>query len=63
MDLIQLIVVLVVVGLLLWLVNKFIPMAEPIKQILNVVVIIAVVLLVLFFFLGWAHVGNMRFGR
>jgi predicted membrane protein len=40
MDLISLIVVLVVVGLLLWLVNAYIPMEPSIKQILNVVVII-----------------------
>jgi len=37
-------VVLIVVGVLLWLVNSFIPMAGSIKRILNVVVVIAVVL-------------------
>jgi hypothetical protein len=36
--------VLVVVGVLLWLVNSFIPMAGSIKSILNAVVVIAVVL-------------------
>lgn len=44
MDLIQLVVVLIVVGVLLWLVNTYIPMDQKIKQILNVVVVIAVVL-------------------
>ncbi|WP_305907071.1 Thivi_2564 family membrane protein [Methylomarinum sp. Ch1-1] len=44
MDLISLVVVLIVVGLLLWLVNSYIPMDARIKQILNVVVIIVVVL-------------------
>jgi hypothetical protein len=44
MDLISLVVVLIVVGVLLWLVNSYIPMDARIKQILNVVVIIAVVL-------------------
>ena len=44
MDLIQLIVVLIVVGVLLWAVNRYIPMEARIKEILNVVVIIAVVL-------------------
>ena len=44
MNIISLIVVLVVVGLLLWLVNSYIPMEGRIKQILNIVVIIAVVL-------------------
>ena len=44
MPLINLMVVLIVVGVLLWLVNSFIPMAGSIKRILNVVVVIAVVL-------------------
>jgi len=46
-GLIQLLVVLIVVGVILWLVNAYIPMAAPIKGILNVVVIIAVVIFVL----------------
>lgn len=44
MSLISLIVALIVVGLLLWLVNTYIPMDATIKRILNIVVIIAVVL-------------------
>ena len=44
MPLINLVVVLIVVGVLLWLVNNYIPMAGSIKKILNVVVVIAVVL-------------------
>jgi hypothetical protein len=44
MPLIQLVEVLVVVGVLLWLVNRFIPMAGSIKSILNAVVVIGVVL-------------------
>ena len=43
MPLIHVVVVLVVVGVLLWLVNSYIPMAGSIKSILNAVVIIAVV--------------------
>ena len=43
MDLISLIITLVVVGILLWLVNTYIPMDGKIKQILNVVVVVAVV--------------------
>jgi multisubunit Na+/H+ antiporter MnhB subunit len=64
MPLINLIVVLVVVGLLMWLVNSYIPMQEPFKRILNVVVIIAVVLWLLGIFLGWSpgsfYVGPHR---
>ena len=44
MPLINLVVVLIVVGVLLWLVNNYIPMARSIKSILNAVVVIAVVL-------------------
>jgi hypothetical protein len=44
MPLLQILIVLVVVGLLLWLVNRFIPMEGTIKSILNAVVVIAVVL-------------------
>jgi len=44
MSLISLVIVLIVVGVLLWLVNTYIPMDGKIKQILNVVVVIAVVL-------------------
>ena len=44
MPLLQVLIVLVVVGLLLWLVNSFIPMQGTIKSILNAVVVIAVVL-------------------
>ena len=42
--LLQIIVVLIVVGVLLWLVNNYIPMDGKIKNILNVVVVILVVL-------------------
>ena len=44
MPLINLVVVLIVVGVLLWLVNNYVPMAGSIKKILNIVVVIAVVL-------------------
>ena len=42
--LIHVIIVLIIVGLLLWLVNNYIPMDAKIKSILNVVVVIAVIL-------------------
>jgi hypothetical protein len=43
MPLVQVLLVLIVVGVLLWLVNNFIPMAGSIKSILNAVVVICVV--------------------
>ena len=47
MDLVNIVVVLIVVGVLLWLVNNYIPMDGKIKQILNIVVVIVVVIWVL----------------
>jgi hypothetical protein len=63
MPLIHVIVVLIVVGVVLGLINRFIPMAGSIKSILNGVVIIAVVLWLLSAFgilsqLSTIHVGK-----
>jgi hypothetical protein len=44
MSLLHLVITLIVVGVLLWLVNRFIPMQSSIKSILNGVVVICVVL-------------------
>ena len=44
MPLIHVVIVLIVVGVFLWIINRFIPMAGSIKSILNAVVVIAVVL-------------------
>lgn len=44
MPIIQLIILLIVVGVLLWLVNTYIPMDGKIKTIINVVVVVLVVL-------------------
>jgi len=52
MDLVSLVVALIVVGVLLWLINSYIPMDAKIKQIINVVVVIAVVLWLISVFLG-----------
>lgn len=44
MPIISLLITLVVVGVILWLVNTYIPMDSKIKSILNVVVVIAVII-------------------
>jgi hypothetical protein len=44
MPIINLLLVLIVIGVLLWLVNNYIPMAGSIKKILNIVVVVAVIL-------------------
>lgn len=63
MPLIQLVVVLVVVGVLLWAVNQYLPMDGKIKQILNVVVVIAVVIWLLQVFGLLAGIGDIRIGH
>ncbi len=50
MPLINLIIILVVVGVILWLVNTYIPMDQKIKTILNIAVVIVVVLWLLSIF-------------
>jgi hypothetical protein len=44
MDLISLVITLIIVGVLLWLVNNYIPMDGQIKRLLNGVVVIATVI-------------------
>jgi len=60
MSLVNLIITLVVVGVLLWLINSFIPMQHTMKKILNAVVIIIVILWLLSVF-GILDTG-MRIG-
>ena len=63
MSLINLIVVLIIVGLMLWLVNRYIPMEARIKSILNVVVIIVVILWLLNVFGLFHSLSAVRIGR
>jgi nitrate reductase gamma subunit len=63
MLLIQVVGVLIVVGVLLWLVNRFIPMQSSIKSILNGVVVIAVVLWLLNVFGLFHSLSNIRVGK
>jgi len=63
MPLIQLVMVLIVIGVLLWLVNSYIPMDGKIKRILNGVVVIAVVLWLLNVFGLLSSLSNIHVGR
>jgi hypothetical protein len=51
---------LIVVGVLLWLINTFIPMAGSIKTILNLVVVVAVIIWLLYGFGIIGHSGEIR---
>jgi len=60
MPLITVVLTLIVVGVLLWLINTYIPMAESIKKILNIVVVVAVVIWLLYGFGVLGHTGEIR---
>ncbi len=62
MPLIQVVMVLIVVGVLLWLINRFRPMQGTIKSILNGVVVIAVVLWLLNVFGLFNSFSHIRVG-
>jgi len=60
MPLLNIAIALIVVGVALWLINNYIPMASSIKTILNVVVLVAVGVWVLKVFGLWGQVTNYR---
>jgi hypothetical protein len=61
MPLINIVIVLIVVGVALWLINNFIPMARSIKTILNVVVVVTVVIWVLQAVGMWGRITSYKF--
>jgi hypothetical protein len=63
MPLITIVITMIVVGVLLWLINTYIPMDAKIKQLLNIVVVIVVVIWLLNVFGVIGSVGNIRVGR
>jgi len=62
MPLLQVLLILMVVGVLLWLVNSFIPMQGTIKSILNAIVVIAVVVWLLNVFGLLHNLSKIRVG-
>jgi uncharacterized membrane protein len=58
-----LVIVLIVVGVLLWLVNNYIPMDRKIKNILNIVVVIIVVIWLLQVFGLIGSMNTIHIGR
>ncbi len=63
MPLIQLVIILVVVGVILWVINSYIPMQATIKKILNAVVVIAVILWLLNVFGIIGSLQGIHIGR
>lgn len=63
MPLINLVVILIIVGVALWLINNYIPMASSIKSILNIVVVVAVCVWLLQAVGLWSNVSSFRLNR
>ena len=63
MSLVTLVITLAVIGVLLWLINRFIPMQGQIKGILNAVVVIAVVIRLLKVFNLLDYLTQFRVGH
>ena len=57
MSLVTVVITLIVVGVVLWLINTYVPMDSKIKTILNVVVVIVVILWLL---QGFGVIGSLR---
>jgi len=62
-PLINLVLALIVVGVALWMINRFIPMASSIKTILNIVVVVAVGVWVLQVTGLWGPISSYRVSR
>jgi hypothetical protein len=63
MPLINLVIILVVVGVVLWIINSYIPMQATIKKILNAVVIIGVIIWLLSVFGIIGPIQGIHVGR
>ena len=62
-PIVNLVITLIVVGMALWLINRFIPIASSIKMILNVVVVVAVGVWVLQSTGLWGPISTYRISR
>jgi hypothetical protein len=60
MSLLSILVAIIVIGIILYVINNYIPMDPKIKNILNIVVVIVLVLWLLRVFGVWAYMGNLR---
>jgi hypothetical protein len=63
MPIINLIIILVVVGVILWVINAYIPMQSTIKKILNAVVVIGVIIWLLSVFGVIGNISAIRIGK
>jgi hypothetical protein len=60
MSLLSVLLVLIIVGVILWLINAYIPMDAKIKTILNIVAVIIVIIWLLHILGAFTYFGNIR---
>ena len=60
MSLLSIIILLVAVGVILWLINAYIPMDGKIKRILNIVVVVILVVFLLKALGAWEYLSSVR---
>lgn len=60
MDIASFVIVCVVVGVVLWLINTYVPMQSNIKKVLNVGVVILLILWVVVSVLGVTDLDSVR---
>ena len=61
MSFLAVVVGIIVVGVVLWVINRYVPMDQKIKTILNVVVVLALVIWLLRAFGVWSYLAHMKF--
>jgi hypothetical protein len=61
-PIVEVVIVLIVVGVVLWLINTYIPMASAVKSLLNIVVVIALIVWLLQVFGIWGSIMHGRIG-
>jgi 1-acyl-sn-glycerol-3-phosphate acyltransferase len=60
MNLLTILIVIVIVGVVLWLINNYVPMQPSIKKILNIVAVIILIIWLLSAFGVWHYLGNVH---
>lgn len=60
MTLLPIIFTIVIVGVVMWLINSYIPMEPGIKRLLNVVVVVLLIIWLLHLFGAWSYLSNVR---
>lgn len=63
MPLLTVVLVIILAGVLLWLVNTYVPMDAKLKNILNIVVVVAVIIWLLSLFLPLDMLNTVRVGH